>query len=211
MDSTSIFVGFILRSGGWRVFDPTGPILGRYGVDAFSQRMVEYAAIVIGPMVARYIEGQRDRLARVAMPLPEPTKLRLRQHFTDFDLDRVRVVQADPLPIPDPPLYAILRWLRLDIPGPSSVAAITFDHLIATREEVGLPLLFHELVHVVQFRLLGVKAFSRLYVKGFFAGGGYHGIPLERCAFEMEQRYVMGKEPFDVEVEIAKWIDNGLF
>jgi len=175
-------------------------------VGAFSQRAVEYAATVIGPLVAAYIKIQRDRLTQLATPLPEATKLRLRQYFTDFDLDRVRVVQADPLPIPDPPLYAILRWLRLDIPGPSSVAAITFDYLIAAREEMGLPLLFHELVHVVQYRLLGVKAFSRLYVNGFFAGGGYHGIPLERCASEMELRFLIGKEPFDVEAEVRKWI-----
>lgn len=71
---------------------------------AFSQRAVEYAATVIGPLVAAYIKIQRDRLTQLATPLPEATKLRLRQYFTDFDLDRVRVVQADPLPIPDPPL-----------------------------------------------------------------------------------------------------------
>ena len=73
-------------------------------MDAFSQRAAEYAAMVIGPLVAAYIKIQRHRLAQLATPLPEATKLRLRQYFTYFDLDRVRVVQADPLPIPDPPL-----------------------------------------------------------------------------------------------------------
>ena len=106
---------------------------------------------MIGPMVAWYIKSQRDRLAQLATPLSEVSKLRLRQHFTDFDLDRVRVVRADPLPIPNPPLYPLLRLLRLDLPGPSLVEAITFDHVIAAREEMGLPLLFHELVHVVQY------------------------------------------------------------
>jgi len=61
------------------------------------------------------------------------------------------------------------------------------------------------------YRLLGVKAFSRLYVLGFLTGGGYHGIPLERCAFEMEQRFVLDKEPFDVEREVPNWISKGLF
>ena len=86
------------------MFDPFPSFLGRYGVDAFSQRAAEYAVMVIGPLVAAYIKIQRHRLAQLATPLPEATKLRLRQYFTDFDLDRVRVVQADPLPIPDPPL-----------------------------------------------------------------------------------------------------------
>jgi len=188
------------------VFDPFPSILGGYGVGAFSQQAAECTAMVIGPLVAAYIKAQRDRLASLGMPLSEVAKLRLRQHFTDFDLDRVRVVRADPLPIPNPPLYPLLRRLRLDLPEPSLVEAITFDYVIAAREEMGLPLLFHELVHVVQYRLLGVKAFSRLYVNGFFAGGGYHGIPLERCASEMEQRFLIGKEPFDVEAEVRKWI-----
>jgi len=91
------------------------------------------------------------------------------------------------------------------------VEAITFDYVIAARETMSLPLLLHEMVHVVQYRLLGEKRFSRLYVKGFFAAGGYHAIPLERCASEMEQRYLTAKEPFDVESEIANWINRGLF
>ena len=78
------------------------------------------------------------------------------------------------------------------------------DHIIAARETMGLPLLFHEMVHVVQYRRLGAKMFAGLHVKGFFAAGGYHGIPLERCALEMEQRFINAPEPFDVEREIAK-------
>jgi len=58
---------------------------------------------------------------------------------------------------------------------------------------------------------LGVKRFSRLYVKGFFAARGYHAIPLERRAFEMEQQFLNAKEPFDVESEIAKWNNRGSF
>jgi hypothetical protein len=166
---------------------------------------------VVGPLVARYIEIQRDRLAPTAMPLPEISKLRLRQHFSDADLDRVRVVKVDPLPIPNPPFYPVLRQLRLDIPGPTLVEAITFDYLMAARESMGLPLLFHELVHVVQYRLLGVKGFARLYVRGFLAEGGYHAIPLERCATEMERRFITATEPFDVEAEISKWMEGGLF
>jgi hypothetical protein len=181
------------------------------GLGGFSRWVTEGIAAAVGPLVARYIAAQRDRLALTAMPLSEVSKLRLRQHFSDADLERVRIVQADPLPIPDPPLYPLLRWLRLDLPEPSLLEAITLDYLIAAREEMGLPLLFHELVHVVQFRVLGVKAFSRLYVRGFFAAGGYHAIPLERCALEMEQRYLTTKEPFDVELEVRKWIRGDLF
>jgi len=174
----------------------------------FSRWATGSIAAAVGPLVARYIRAQRNRLASTAMPLSEVSKLRLRQHFGDADLERVRVALADPLPIPDPPFYSLLRWLRLDIPEPSLMDAITFDHVIAAREPMGLPLLFHEMVHVLQYRLLVVKAFARLYVRGFFTGGGHHGFPLELCALEMEQRFINTPEPFDVESEIAKWIDG---
>ena len=137
----------------------------------FSGWVTEGVAAVVGPFVAQYIMAQRDRFALNAMPLSEISKLRLRQHFSDDDLERVRVALANPLPIPDPPFYPLFRWLRLDIPEPSLVDAITFDHVIAARETMGLPLLFHEMVHVVQDRLLrreGVRAALR---KGLLCGG----------------------------------------
>lgn len=171
----------------------------------------ETAGIAFGPLVARYITAQRDRLAPLAKPLSEVTKLRLRQHFSDHDLDRVRIVQVDPLPIPNPPIYPLLRLLNLDAPEPRLTEAITFIDLIATRQPISLQLACHELSHVVQYRLLGLDRFAQLYVRGFFEGGGYHGIPLERCAYALEQRFVLEKQPFDVDAEIGKWISGDLF
>jgi hypothetical protein len=180
-------------------------------VGGFSRWATDRTARVLGWLVARYVVSQRDRLTQSATPRPEISKLRLRQYFSDADLDRVRILQADPLPIPDPPLYPIFRWLRWDIPEPSLTEAITFDHVVATRGVMNDQLLFHELVHAVQYRLLGLKTFARLYVRGFLDGGGYHDIPLERCAFHLDQRFSGEKEPFDVEAEVSKWISNGLF
>ncbi len=51
-------------------------------------------------------------------------------------------------------------------------------------------LLFHELVHVVQYRLLGIGGFIHGYVTGWAAAGFvYEAIPLEREAFDLEQRF----------------------
>ena len=180
-----------------RYFIAPAPVAGWHsnaliGVDSRSGRGV------IGPMVARYIQTQRDRLVAAASPLTEASKLRLRQHFSDEILDRVRIVQADPLPIPDPPLYPLLRLLNLDMLEPRLTERITFDNVIASREPMSLPLLFHELTHVIQYRLLGLDRFAELYVRGFLTGGGYHGIPLETCAYALERRFISDKEPFAV-------------
>lgn len=55
--------------------------MGRCEPVPLSQRIARVGAAVIGPVVARYIKAQRDRLAPLAMPLPEVSKLRLRRHF----------------------------------------------------------------------------------------------------------------------------------
>jgi hypothetical protein len=144
-----------------------------------------------------------------ATPLSASAKLQFRDYFSPSDLERVLVVQADPLPIPDPPFYPALRWLRLDLPEPSLTEAITFDDLIASRDLMSSRLLFHELVHTVQYRLLGVKRFAHLYVRGFLAGGGYNCIPLESCAFELDRRFGDGGHPFSVEAEVQKWVLRG--
>jgi hypothetical protein len=68
-------------------------------------------------------------------------------------------------------------------------------------------LLFHELVHVVQFRLLGVQRFARLYTRGFLSTGSYLGIPLERCARDLESRFAIDPAPFDVAAEVTTWIE----
>ena len=59
-------------------------------------------------------------------------------------------------------------------------------------------LMHHELVHVVQYRLLGVDRFTQLYVDGWMAGRArfldnpaerYANILLEHIAFILQNRY----------------------
>lgn len=80
---------------------------------------------------------------------------------------------------------------------------------VVSREEMSASLLFHETVHTVQYRLLGVPEFARLYVKGFLATRSYHDIPLERCAFELESRFKLDWEPFRVESAVLNWMAEG--
>ena len=161
--------------------------------------------------VALYITRQRDRLGKQAVSLSPPSKRQLRPYFDPIDLERVRIVESDPLPIPDLPLSNQVRRLGLDFLRPSLIAAITLDHVIASRVPMNARLLFHELVHVVQFRLLGVLNFARLYTRGFFTTGSYHKIPLERCALDLERRFELNPAPFNVEAEVRTWIKGGRF
>lgn len=73
-----------------------------------------------------------------------------------------------------------------NLPDFSGMAAVTFGNVVISHQFFTDSLLFHELVHVEQFRQLGIERFADLYVQGFLNGGGYDGIPLERNAYELE-------------------------
>lgn len=129
-------------------------------------------------------------------------------YFHDTDLKAARVVERTPLPLIGLSLWRTAHRLKL-APSPQSVEAITFGHVIATRAPMDRSLLFHELVHVVQYRLLGVTGFAHRYMGDFLRTGSYIEIALEACAFELEARFTMG-DKFDVESEVRRWLDRKL-
>ena len=83
--------------------------------------------------------------------------------------------------------------------------------VIAYPKQMDRSTLFHEMVHVAQYRVLGLRRFADLYVKGFFNGGGYEGIPLEQQAYELETRFSRNpKEKFSVEGDVVRRHEAGL-
>jgi hypothetical protein len=50
--------------------------------------------------------------------------------------------------------------------------------------------MFHELVHAVQYEILGLDEFSRHYVRGIVEGDfDYYRIPLEVMAYDLDRRF----------------------
>jgi hypothetical protein len=62
---------------------------------------------------------------------------------------------------------------------------------------------FHELVHVVQWRLLGPEGFLALYADGL-ERFGYRNSPLEVMAYDFQDRFECETQPFDGEVACQK-------
>ena len=100
----------------------------------------------------------------------------------------------------------------INLPDFSGVAAITFCDVVVSCETLTDNLPFHELVHVEQYRQLGLSGFSASFVRGFLEGARYDAIPLEANAFQLSDRF--RRDPdcrFDVASEIKKWIIPGRF
>lgn len=87
------------------------------------------------------------------------------------------------------------------------MAGVTFQDIVVHVDALEPPLLFHELVHAVQYKLLGLQEFAGRYVRGFLTGGSYVEIPLEKQAYELEARFSADpKAPFSVEDAVKKGI-----
>ncbi len=128
-------------------------------------------------------------------------------------LDLARIVVLDGIRLKNPPFHGLLKTLGfsnlLDL---SQISAITFDYVIVSHQTFTNDLLFHELVHVEQYRQLGIRRFSELYVRGFLAGGGYDGISLESNAHELGSRFEADdQDRFSVAEVVAQWIQRDKF
>jgi hypothetical protein len=181
-------------------------------VKNFGAHLCRAGGWLAAPVVERYIGSQRDRLLPESMPIPEFLQQDLAPYFRPETLAQTRLLVAEPLPLWEPPFVGLLERAGFSVPTLSTIAGITLDQVVATRAWPSHTLLFHELVHVVQFRTLGLRRFSEKYVEGFLRSGSYEGIPLEAIAYELERRFVYQTNPFDVEHELEVWMEeNGLF
>jgi hypothetical protein len=60
---------------------------------------------------------------------------------------------------------------------------------------------FHELIHVVQWRLMGPERFLKLYADGL-ERFGYQNSPLERMAYRAQAEFSRSKKPFDAQASV---------
>ena len=131
--------------------------------------------------------------------------------FPAENLGAVRLCVLRSSRVPNPSMYTMAKMMGIsNLPDFSDMAAITFVDVVVSHEDFSNDLLFHELVHVVQYAQLGVKEFARRYVQGFIDGGSYDEIPLEKNAYGLEDRF--SSEPqqtFSVADEVRGWIASG--
>lgn len=179
------------------------------GIPNLTGEQIDQVAV----LVAQYITAQRVRYAPRATPLSARQKNIMGGFFSPELLEKARLVTLVSERVENPEFYPMLRGLGFDnLPDQSAMGAITFSDIVVTHGPFADGLLFHELVHVEQYGRLGVEAFSRLYVRGFLNGGGYEGIPLERNAYMLGERYEGAPEQrFSVTDEVAQWIAAGRF
>ena len=167
----------------------------------------------VSRLVAQYITTQREKYTPRATRLSAQQKAGMAGFFSRQLLDDARLLVLSGERVSNPDFYPMLINLGFhNLPDQSAMAAITFSDTVVSHGPFTDRLLFHELVHVEQYRQLGVPRFSELYVRGFLSGGSYEKIPLEQNAYLLDERYE--KKPtlhFSVADEVAQWNAQGRF
>ena len=161
----------------------------------------------LSAMVETYIAESRTKYASQAVPLTDAQRAAMQPFFPAEVLDSARLCVLRDARVPNPSMYSMAKMMGIrNLPDFSDMAAITFVDVIVSHEEFTYDLLFHELVHVVQYAQLGVKEFAARYVNGFIQGGSYEEIPLEKNAYSLEGRFSANPDTvFSVADEVRQW------
>ena len=158
-------------------------------------------------MVESYISESRAKFAAQAVPLTAGQRQTVQPFFPAEILDRVRLCVLRGTRVPNPSMYSMAKLMGIrNLPDFSDMAAITYVDVVVSHEEFSDDLLFHELVHVVQYEQLGLKEFAARYVNGFIQGGSYEEIPLEKNAYALEGCFSANPgQVFSVDDEVRRW------
>jgi hypothetical protein len=132
---------------------------------------------------------------------------RLSQYFSPELLAYAKVIYVDV--VPTPPLSKIGLNQFSDFEN-MKADGITYLDTFFARQEVQRdePLHFHELVHVVQWKLLGAKPFVAAYADGL-ERFGYRNSPLEVMAYDAQAAFEKSSQPFDVEKLVKSRLQIG--
>ncbi len=127
---------------------------------------------------------------------------RLPLYFSEKALASTKVVLVDPLPMPPLSSMGLARFAdfeRDNFDGITYIDTIFLKPVQYNNENMH----FHELVHVIQWRLLGPDRFLLSYANGLECFG-YRQSPLEAMAYDAETAFTSSMAIFDVEKMVAE-------
>jgi hypothetical protein len=162
-----------------------------------------------------WLQQQRDKYHPLASPLSEAEKAKLDPFFPAEILDRLRIkdISQSGETIPYPPFYERVRagGARV-VPDAAHMTAIPFIDVGLFNREPTLRTIFHTLVHVTQFTVVGVARVMQGYFQALNESGLWMVVPFEEQAYSMDARFTRDpSDYFSVRAEIQEWLKNGKF
>lgn len=174
---------------------------------------VELAALVTEAV--SWWKQQRENFLPASIPLSSAQKTQLGPFFTAEILDRLRIVKLSQTgeTIPYPPFYEKVRagGARV-VPDLAHLTAVPFFDVAVFNSEPTPRTIFHALVHVTQFVLVGLERVIEGYFRTLNEAGFWMVVPFEEQAYQMDARYTRNPaDVFSVEEEVREWLRSGRF
>jgi hypothetical protein len=162
-----------------------------------------------------WLHQQRELFLRSSIPLDSDQRTELQSFFPAGILGQARIVDASQTgeTIPYPPFYERVRagGARV-LPDATHMTAIPFVDVMVFNRQPTLRTVFHNLVHVTQFALLGEERVLKGYFETLNEAGLWMVVPFEEQAYQLDARYTMNpSDVFSVEKEIQEWARNGRY
>jgi hypothetical protein len=154
------------------------------------------------PLILSWIQGTLTTYIVQARPVSSLGFKRLPQYFRAEVLTSSKVVYV--AVVPTPPLSALGFNQFSDFENMNATGITYLDTFFSREEGRGNESLrFHELVHVLQWQMLGPKAFIAAYADGL-ERNGYRRSPLEVMAYTLESVFKNSANPFDVAAAVRE-------
>ncbi len=153
------------------------------------------------PLILNWIRQTLAAHVPTARPVASLGFTRLPHYFIPATLAAAKVVAVDVVPLP--PLTALGLGLYADFER-MSASGITYLDTIFVQTDLAEDerVHFHELVHIVQWSLLGPERFLAAYADGL-EQFGYRNSGLEEMAYRLDSQFQPGTAAFDVEQVVA--------
>ncbi len=150
-----------------------------------------------------WLREQRELHRAKGRRLTDDERLPLQGYYDAQVFDNVRVATVNR--ISNPPFYDELTGSDFPILDLSGSAGITFIDCVVIRRPFQqhfpswISILFHELVHVVQFEILGPRKVLEAYLQAWEQTEyQYHDVPFEIQAYRLEARFERHEPLFSV-------------
>jgi len=149
------------------------------------------------PVVASWIRSTLTVHSGAARTVVSCGFPRLPFYFSAETLALAKVVLVDRLPLPPLSSWGLTQFADFERSDPEGITYL--DTFFLKRNQwKNEALHFHELIHVIQWRILGPENFLRSYADGL-ERHGYRQSPLEVTAYDAEAQFVTSIVRFDAE------------
>jgi hypothetical protein len=149
------------------------------------------------PKIYDWIQKTLASCERTARTVASMQFSRLPLYFGEQFLHATKFVAVPRVPIPPLSAMGLNRFADFEH---GDFAGITYLNLYFLKNHVTRieALHCHELIHVIQWKLLGPERFLRAYADGL-ERYGYQNSPLEKMAYDAERLFSAGSARFDPE------------